>query len=361
MLLMLLDWLLSLNKGFGVFNYVSFRAIASVMTSLVLTLSLGGCVINQLKKLQIGQAVRTDGPVTHLAKQGTPTMGGVLLLLAFALSSLLWCDLTNKYVWLVVISTLSFGAIGFVDDFLKVSKKNSRGLASRWKYFWQSIGALGIAIFLYLNVESANQTTLFVPFLKNVNFNLGVFSILLTYLVIVGASNAVNLTDGLDGLAIMPTIMVASALAIFCYVVGNAHFSNYLLFPFIAGTEELVIICGSLVGAGLGFSWFNTYPAEIFMGDVGSLALGAALAVIAVIARQELVLFIMGLVFVAETLSVILQVGSYKLRGGKRIFLMAPLHHHFEVKGWSEPKIIVRFWIVTLICVLIGLSALKVR
>jgi len=360
MILVLVDFLNQLNYRFAVFNYITLRAILSMLTALLVTLSLGPFVIRWLQKLQIGQAVRDCGPKTHLTKQGIPTMGGILILVSFILSSLIWADLSNKHVWVVLLVTLSFGLIGAVDDFLKVSKKNSQGLRSRWKYFWQSVCGLICAIFLYVIAQNPAETMLFVPFFKNVQFNLGLGFIVFTYLVIVGTSNAINLTDGLDGLAIVPTVMVISGLGIFCYVIGHFKFAQYLLFPHIAHVGELTVLCAGLAGAGLGFLWFNTYPAQMFMGDVGSLALGAMLGTVAVIARQELILLIMGGVFVAETLSVIIQVTSFKLTG-KRRFLMAPLHHHFELKGWTEPKIIVRFWIITLILVLIGLSALKVR
>jgi len=360
MLLALLDWFHQLNYRFAIFNYLTLRAILSMLTALILTLSLGSIFVRWLKVLQIGQAVRDCGPATHAVKQGVPTMGGILILVSFLLSSLLWADLTNRYVWVVLLVTLSFGVIGFFDDFFKVSKKNPQGLRSRWKYFWQSICALICAIFLYVTAHNPAETILLVPFFKNVSLSLGIGFIVLTYFVIVGTSNAVNLTDGLDGLAIMPTVMVVSALGIFCYVIGHFEFARYLLFPHIVSVGELTVLCASLAGAGLGFLWFNTYPAQMFMGDVGSLALGAMLGTVAVIARQELVLLIMGGIFVAETLSVIIQVVSFKLTGRRR-FLMAPLHHHFELKGWAEPKIIVRFWIITIILVLIGLASLKVR
>jgi len=360
MLLAILDYLTSLHRGFNVLNYLSLRMILSALTALIITLSLGSYTIALLQKLQLKQAIRSCGPQTHSVKKGTPTMGGILVIFALIISSLLWGDLSNLYVWLVLLVTFGFALIGFVDDWLKVSKQNSQGLRSRWKYFWQSVCAILAALLLYLTAQFSFELTLFVPFFKNVSWYLGVFFILFAYLVIVGTSNAVNLTDGLDGLAIMPAVMVACALAIFCYVGGRFDFASYLYLPYLPGIGELAVICTALSGAGLGFLWFNTHPAQMFMGDVGSLALGAALGTIAVIAKQELVLFIMGGIFVAETLSVILQVASFKLTG-RRIFAMSPLHHHFELKGWNESKIVVRFWIITLILVLIGLSSLKVR
>jgi phospho-N-acetylmuramoyl-pentapeptide-transferase len=310
--------------------------------------------------MQIGQTVRDDGPESHLSKSGTPTMGGILILASIVVSVLLWGDLTNVYVWVVLFVVVSFGLIGFVDDYRKVVRKDANGLIARWKYFWQTVLGLTTAIFLYQYAQSPDETALIIPFVKDVLPQLGIFYVLMTYFVIVGTSNAVNLTDGLDGLAIVPTIMVASAFAIFAYVTGNINFSSYLNIPHIAMTSELVVVCTAIVGAGLGFLWFNTYPAQVFMGDVGSLSLGAGLGVIAVLVRQELVLFIMGGVFVMETVSVILQVGSYKLRG-QRIFRMAPIHHHYELKGWPEPRVIVRFWIISLVLVLIGLATLKLR
>jgi phospho-N-acetylmuramoyl-pentapeptide-transferase len=310
--------------------------------------------------MQIGQTVRDDGPESHLSKSGTPTMGGILILLSIVVSVLLWADLNNIYVWVVLFVVVSFGVIGFVDDYRKVIRKDAKGLIARWKYFWQTIVGLTTAVFLFYVAQGPNETALLIPFVKEVLPQLGIFYVVMTYFVIVGTSNAVNLTDGLDGLAIVPTIMVAGAFALFAYVTGNVNFASYLHIPHIALTSELVVVCTAIVGAGLGFLWFNTYPAQVFMGDVGSLALGAALGVIAVLVRQELVLFIMGGVFVMETLSVILQVGSYKLRG-QRIFRMAPIHHHYELKGWPEPRVIVRFWIISLVLVLIGLATLKLR
>jgi phospho-N-acetylmuramoyl-pentapeptide-transferase len=332
----------------------------ATLTALLLCLWLGPWVIRKLVDGQIGQAVRDDGPKSHLSKAGTPTMGGVMILLSMAVSTLLWGDLTNLYVWVVLAVTLGFGAVGWVDDYRKVVEKNPRGLPARWKYFWQSVVGIGAAVVLYLTASTPAETGLLVPFFKDVVIPLGVFYMVLTYFVIVGSSNAVNLTDGLDGLAIMPTVLVAMGLAIFAYASGNLKFAEYLHIPFIAGSGELAVFCATIAGAGLGFLWFNTYPAQVFMGDVGALALGAALGVVAVIVRQEIVLFIMGGVFVMETVSVILQVGSYKLTG-RRIFRMAPLHHHFELKGWPEPRVIVRFWIITVVLVLLGLATLKVR
>ena len=360
MLLWLADFLSQYYHGFAVFKYLTLRGIFGVLTALVLCLWLGPHFIRKLSYHQIGQSVRDDGPQSHLSKAGTPTMGGALILTCITVSTLLWANLSNRYVWVVLLVMGVFGIVGWVDDYRKVVEKNSRGLPARWKYFWQSVGGLAAALFLFFTASSPVETTLIVPFFKNVTLEMGPFFILLTYLTIVGTSNAVNLTDGLDGLAIMPTVMVGSALGVFAYLSGNANFAQYLLIPFVPGSGELIVFCGALAGAGLGFLWFNTYPAQVFMGDVGALALGAALGVIAVIVRQEIVLVIMGGVFVMETVSVILQVGSYKLTG-RRIFRMAPLHHHFELKGWPEPRVIVRFWIITIILVLIGLSTLKLR
>lgn len=360
MLLWLSEWLTQFHSGFNVVSYLTFRALVSSGTALMVALFLGPIVIRKLREYQIGQAIREVGPKSHLSKAGTPTMGGVLILLSIGVSTLLWGDLDNKYVWVVFLVTFAFAGIGWVDDYRKVVEKNSRGLPGRWKYFWQSIFALIAASYLYYFAQSPQETQLIIPFVKDVMPQLGVLFILLSYFVIVGSSNAVNLTDGLDGLAIMPTVMVAGALGICAYLAGNVNFSEYLSIPYIAGAGELGIFCASIVGAGIGFLWFNTYPAQVFMGDVGSLALGAALGIVAVIVRQEIVLFIMGGIFVAETVSVILQVASFKLTG-KRIFRMAPLHHHYELKGWPEPRVIVRFWIVTMILVLIGLATLKIR
>lgn len=360
MLLLLADFLSQFYGGFAVFQYITLRGILGVLTALVISLFLGPKLIEKLRSRQIGQSVREDGPQSHLSKSGTPTMGGALIILAIAVSTLLWSDLSNRFVWIVLGVTLIFGAVGWVDDYRKVVEKNSRGLPARWKYFWQSVGGLGAAVILYFSAQTPAETELLLPFVKDVVIPLGPFFIIFTYFVIVGSSNAVNLTDGLDGLAIMPTVMVAGALAVFAYVAGHSEFADYLLIPHVAGAGELIIFCGAIVGAGLGFLWFNTYPAQVFMGDVGALALGAALGVVAVIVRQELVLVIMGGIFVAETVSVILQVASFKLTG-RRIFRMAPLHHHFELKGWPEPRVIVRFWIITVVLVLIGLASLKLR
>ncbi len=360
MLLMLAEYLTQFYSAFNVFSYLTFRAIVSTLTALGIALYFGPKLIRALQRMQIGQTIRDDGPQSHLSKSGTPTMGGILILASIVVSVLLWADLTNVYVWVVLFVIVSFGIVGFVDDYRKVIRKDSNGLIARWKYFWQTVIGLATAIFLYQFAQTPEETSLLIPFIKDVLPQLGIFYIVFTYFVIVGTSNAVNLTDGLDGLAIVPTIMVAGAFAIFAYMTGNVNFSAYLNIPYISLTSELVVVCTAIVGAGLGFLWFNTYPAQVFMGDVGSLALGAALGVIAVLVRQELVLFIMGGVFVIETLSVILQVGSYKLRG-ERIFRMAPIHHHYELKGWPEPRVIVRFWIISLMLVLIGLATLKLR
>lgn len=360
MLLWLADFLTQFHSGFAVFRYITLRGILGVLTALTLSLVIGPYLIRQLKLKQIGQAVRNDGPQSHLSKSGTPTMGGGLILLAIAVSTLLWADLSNRYVWITLYVLVVFGAVGWVDDWRKVIEKNPRGLPARWKYFWQSVGGVGAAVLLYMTAQSPVETQLIVPFFKDIIIDMGIFFIVFTYFVIVGSSNAVNLTDGLDGLAIMPTVMVAGALAVFAYLSGHVQFANYLHIPYVAGSGELIIICGAIVGAGLGFLWFNTYPAQVFMGDVGALSLGAVLGVMAVIVRQELVLVIMGGIFVMETISVILQVASYKLTG-RRIFRMAPIHHHFELKGWPEPRVIVRFWIISVVLVLIGLATLKIR
>ncbi|MFT5719959.1 MAG: phospho-N-acetylmuramoyl-pentapeptide-transferase [Motiliproteus sp.] len=360
MLLILSDLLSGYISGFSVFQYLTLRAILGVLTALAISVLFGPLMIRKLQHYQIGQSVRDDGPQSHLSKAGTPTMGGALILIAITISTLLWSDLSNHYVWISLLVTLVFGAIGWVDDYRKVVEKDSRGLPARWKYLWQSVAGAAAAIALYMTATSPVETQLIVPFFKTVSIEMGLGFIVFTYFVIVGTSNAVNLTDGLDGLAIMPTVLVAGALAVFCYLSGNVKFAEYLQIPYVVGSGELIIFCGSIVGAGLGFLWFNTYPAQVFMGDVGALALGAALGVVAVIVRQELVLVIMGGVFVMETVSVILQVASFKLTG-RRIFRMAPIHHHFELKGWPEPRVIVRFWIITVILVLIGLASLKIR
>ncbi len=360
MLFELAEYLSKFYSGFNVFQYLTLRGVLGVLTSLFLSLWLGPYMIQKLTHHQIGQSVRDDGPQSHLSKAGTPTMGGALIIIAIAITTLLWSDLSNRFVWIVLAVLLSFGLVGWVDDYRKVIYKNPKGLPARYKYFWQSVFGLGAAFVLFYTAKSPAELQLIVPIFKNVHYDLGLMFIVLTYFVVVGTSNAVNLTDGLDGLAIMPTVLVGGALGIFAYASGHASFSNYLNIPHIIGAGELVVFCGAMVGAGLGFLWFNTYPAQVFMGDVGALALGAALGVIAVIVRQELVLFIMGGVFVMETISVILQVASFKLTG-RRIFRMAPLHHHFELKGWPEPRVIVRFWIITVILVMIGLATLKLR
>ena len=360
MLLEIAKYFANFYSGFNVFQYLTLRVVLSTLTSLVVALLIGPVMIRKLTQYRVGQSVRTDGPQTHLGKSGTPTMGGVLILVAIAIGTLLWVDLSNRYVWLVLVVTLLFGVIGWVDDYRKLVLRNSKGLSARAKYFWQSVVGLGAAVLLYSLAQTPAETSLLIPFLKNFSIELGIMFILLTYLVIVCSSNAVNLTDGLDGLAIMPTVLVAGALAVFAYVAGNVKFATYLGVPYVLGVGEVAVFCGAMVGAGLGFLWFNTYPAQVFMGDVGALALGAALGVIAVVVRQELVLFVMGGVFVLEAVSVMLQVASFKFTG-QRIFRMAPLHHHFELKGWPEPRVIVRFWIITVILVLAGLSSLKIR
>jgi phospho-N-acetylmuramoyl-pentapeptide-transferase len=360
MLLWLAQYLSEFESGFQVFQYLTFRGILGVMTALAISLMVGPYMIRRLNYHQIGQSVRDDGPESHLSKSGTPTMGGALILVAIAVSTLLWSDLTNPYVWLVLFVTGVFGAVGWVDDWRKVIENDSRGLPARWKYFWQSVAGLCVALYLFTATDSPVATQLFVPFFKNVAWEMGPLFVVLTYFVIVGSSNAVNLTDGLDGLAILPTVLVGSALGIIAYLTGHVEFAEYLHIPYVAGSGELVVFCGAMAGAGVGFLWFNTYPAQVFMGDVGALALGAALGTVAVITRHEIVFFIMGGIFVLETVSVILQVASYKLTG-KRIFRMAPIHHHFELKGWPEPRVIVRFWIITVMLVLFGLATLKLR
>lgn len=344
-----------------VFQYITFRSILAALTALLVGLLCGPLTIRWLRGLQIGQMVRDDGPKSHLSKAGTPTMGGVLILLAITVSTLLWGDLRQKSLWVVLLVTLSFGLIGWVDDYRKLVLKNSKGLPARWKYFWQSLVTLITIVYLMHSSSIPLHTQLTIPFLKSYFIHLGFLFPLFAYFVIVGSSNAVNLTDGLDGLAIMPIVMVGGALGIFVYAASNAVDAHYLGIPFVANTGEITIFCASLVGAGLGFLWYNAYPAQIFMGDVGSLSLGAALGTIALLIRQELVLMIMGGLFVLETVSVILQVGYFKYTHGKRLFRMAPLHHHFELKGWTEPKVIVRFWILTVIFVLCGLATLKLR
>lgn len=360
MLYWLAEYLSKYFHDLAVFDYLTLRGIFSVLTSLILSFIIGPIMIRKLRQFSVGQIVRTDGPQSHFSKAGTPTMGGIMILASVTISVLLWADLSNPYIWVVLLTTLGFGAIGSVDDYRKLTKKNTKGLSARAKYTLQSLIALAVAFYLFYTAKIPAQTELLIPFLKDVFINLGWFYIIVTYFVITGASNAVNLTDGLDGLAIMPAVLIAGALGIFAYAMGNIDFAKYLYMPYIPGVGELIILVGSLVGAGLGFLWFNTYPAQVFMGDVGSLSLGACLGVLAVIVRQEIVFFIMSGIFVLETVSVILQVGSFKLRG-KRIFKMAPIHHHFELKGWPEPRVIVRFWIITLILVLIGLATLKLR
>ncbi len=354
------EYLTQFYSGFNVFQYLTLRTILGVLTALLISLLVGPFMIRYLSSYKIGQSVRDDGPQSHFSKEGTPTMGGALILVAIVISTLLWSDLSSRFVWIVLFVTAGFGAIGWVDDYKKIALGNSKGLSAKAKYLWQSVLGFIAAYVLFMTAEMPIETSLIVPFFKDFVLELGWFYIILAYLVIVGSSNAVNLTDGLDGLAILPTVLVGGALGVFAYVTGNTNFAGYLGIPYVPGVGEMVVFCGALVGAGLGFLWFNTYPAQVFMGDVGALALGAALGTLAVIVRQELVLFIMGGIFVVETISVVLQVASYKLTG-RRIFRMAPIHHHFELKGWPEPRIIVRFWIITVILVLIGLASLKIR
>jgi phospho-N-acetylmuramoyl-pentapeptide-transferase len=384
MLLELFQWLSTDIRAFNIFNYLTLRAVLAAATALIIGLLAGPHVIRKLTELKIGQAVRSDGPQSHLSKSGTPTMGGALILIAIGVTTLLWADLSNRFVWVVLIVTLGFGWVGWVDDYRKVVHRNPKGMSAREKYFWQSLIGLSAAFYLAFAIAAPStdriwalmwlwlsegftidlppRSDLIVPFFKNVAYPMGVFGfVILSYLVIVGTSNAVNLTDGLDGLAIMPAALVGAALGVFAYVVGRADFSRYLLFPYIPGAGELTIICAAIAGAGLAFLWFNAFPAQVFMGDVGALALGGALGTIAVITRQEIVLFIMGGVFVVETISVMLQVGYYRFSGGKRIFRMAPIHHHFELSGWKENQVVVRFWIITIMLVLVGLSTLKIR
>jgi phospho-N-acetylmuramoyl-pentapeptide-transferase len=389
MLLELFQWLAQDIRAFNVFNYITLRAVLATMTALTISFLVGPAVIRWLAAKKIGQSVRQDGPQTHLVKAGTPTMGGALILLSLGVSTLLWADLSNRFVWIVLIVTLGYGAVGWVDDWRKVVYRNPKGLSAKAKFFWQTLIGIVAAIYIAFSIsapnnekvvelffqwivsgfalELPNKIDLIVPFFKTVSYPLGIVGFMvLTYLVIVGSSNAVNLTDGLDGLAILPTVMVGAALGVFAYVAGHAGFSKYLLIPYIPGAGELTVFCGALAGAGLGFLWFNAYPAEVFMGDVGALALGAALGTVAVIVRQEIVLFIMGGVFVAETLSVMLQVSYFKYTKarfgeGRRILRMAPLHHHYEQSGWKETQVVVRFWIITILLVLFGLSTLKIR
>ncbi len=360
MLYWLFGQLAAINTFFNVFGYITLRTVLAALTALLISLLLGPWFIRRLVRQQIGQPIRKLGPESHFSKAGTPTMGGALILFSIVLSTLLWADLGNRYVWVVILVTLAFGLIGWIDDYRKLVLQDSRGLPARWKYLLQSVAGLAVAAFLYSTADVPAATQLIVPFFKGVAIPLGLFFVVTTYFMVVGFSNAVNLTDGLDGLAIMPAVFVAAALGIFAYVAGHAVFSGYLGLPFLPGSGELAILCAALAGAGLGFLWFNTYPAQIFMGDIGALAVGAALGLVAVIVRQELVFIVMAGVFVMETVSVILQVASFKLTG-KRIFRMAPVHHHFELKGWPEPRVIVRFWIISVILVLAGLATLKIR
>lgn len=360
MLLILTEYLSQIYSGFNVFSYLTLRGILGALTALMISLMIGPWMIRRLSRYNIGQSVRDDGPQSHLSKAGTPTMGGLLILVSIVVSTLLWADLSNNKIWLVLCVTVSFGVIGWVDDYKKVALRNSKGLSAGKKYFWQSVFGFAAAYFLYSSAVSPAETLLSVPFFKDLMIDMGWFFIVFVYLVIVGTSNAVNLTDGLDGLAIMPAVMIAAALGMIAYLTGHVKFAEYLAIPYIPGAGEMIVFCGAMVGAGLGFLWFNTYPAQVFMGDIGALALGAALGVVAVVVRQELLLVIMGGVFVMETLSVVLQVASFKLTG-KRIFKMAPIHHHFELKGWPEPRVIVRFWIITFCLVLAGLATLKLR
>lgn len=387
MLLALFQWLAD-TCGWGwlrVFNYLTLRAVFAALTAFFIGLAIGPKVIHELRILKVGQAVREYGPKTHLVKDGTPTMGGIIILIAVGIATILWMDLSNRFVWVVLFVTLGLGAVGWVDDYRKVVHHNPEGMKSREKYFWQSLIALTASVYLafavaapdtssiwalvghwisngFGSIQLPDRSGLMIPFLKGVSLPIGIWGfIILSYFVIVGTSNAVNLTDGLDGLAILPSALVGVALGIFAYVVGRVDYASYLLFPYVPGAGEVVVVGAALIGAGLAFLWFNAYPAQVFMGDVGALALGGALGTMAIITRQELVLFIMGGVFVMETLSVILQVGYFKLTHGKRIFLMAPLHHHFEMKGWKETQVVVRFWIITIVLVLIGLSTLKIR
>ncbi|MGQ4660205.1 phospho-N-acetylmuramoyl-pentapeptide-transferase [Lysobacter sp. F6437] len=360
MLLELARWLEQLQSSFALFGYLTFRGILSALTALALSLWWGPAVIRKLAQYKGGQPIRTDGPQTHFSKAGTPTMGGALILFTVLASVLLWGDLRNKYVWVVLVVMVAFGAIGWYDDWLKIVKRDPNGMKSRWKYLLQSVFGLAAGVFLFATADVPAATTFYVPLFKALALPLGAGLIVVAYFWIVGFSNAVNLTDGLDGLAIMPTVLVACALGVFAYASGNAVFSEYLQIPAVPGAGELVIICAAIAGAGLGFLWFNTYPAMVFMGDIGALALGAVLGTIAIIVRQELVLVIMGGLFVIETLSVMIQVASFKLTG-KRVFKMAPIHHHFELKGWPEPRVIVRFWIISVVLVLVGLATLKVR
>lgn len=360
MLVYLADYLMTFGSGFRVFQYLTFRAILGALTALMLSLMVGPWMIRKLTRQKIGQMVRDDGPQSHFSKKGTPTMGGTLIIFAIAISTLLWADLNNRYIWVILLVTVGYGVIGFMDDYKKIALGNSKGLSARAKYSWQSAIGLAAALFLYNTAKLPTETQFIVPFFKHVILDMGWMYVVFAYFVIVGTSNAVNLTDGLDGLAIMPTVMVATGLGVFAYLSGHIMFAEYLSIPYLPRAGELIVFCAAIFGAGLGFLWFNTYPAMVFMGDVGALALGGALGVLAVLVRQELVLVIMGGVFVMETVSVIIQVASFKMTG-KRVFRMAPIHHHFELKGWPEPRVIVRFWIITVVLVLIGLSTLKLR
>lgn len=360
MLLYLTNYLAGYESAFGVFNYLTLRAILGALTALVLSFVFGPKLIRRLSNNQAGQPVREEGPVTHLPKAGTPTMGGALILMAIVVSTVLWGDLENRFIWIVLFVTLAFGVIGYVDDYKKLILQDPAGMSARVKFFWQSTVALLAAVALYVTAADEVSNSLLIPYFKDLSIPLGVLQVAVTFLFVVGFSNAVNLTDGLDGLAIMPSVLVGGALGVFAYVTGNVNFADYLGIPYVAGTGEVMVFCAALGGAGLGFLWFNTYPAQVFMGDIGALSLGAALGIVAVVVRQEIVLAIMGGVFVMETLSVMIQVASFKLTG-RRVFRMAPLHHHFELKGWPEPKVIVRFWIITVILVLIGLASLKIR
>ena len=360
MLLWLTDYLSDFVRAFSVFQYLTLRSMVSAMTALLLSLIIGPIFIEKLSRQQIGQRVRLDGPESHLVKDGTPTMGGGLIIVVITIATLFWGDLSNRYIWLVLSVTCAFGLIGWLDDYLKIRRQNSDGLSARWKIFWQTMVAVSASSYLYTTADMPIQTDLIVPFFKEVALPLGFGFIVFSSLMLVGMSNAVNLTDGLDGLAILPTVMVGGGFGLIAYLVGNSEYSTYLQIPYIPGTGELSVFCGALIGAGLGFLWFNTYPAQVFMGDVGSLALGAALAIVAIVTRHEIVLLIMGGLFVLETASVIVQVISYRFTG-RRVFRMAPIHHHFELKGWAEPKVIVRFWIITVVLVTIGISSLKLR
>lgn len=361
MLVCIAEYLVKYYSGFNLFSYLTFRAIVSLLTALSLSLWMGSRVIAYLQKISFSQVVRDNGPESHFRKRGTPTMGGIMILTAITISVLMWAHLFNPYVWCVLLALIGYGIVGFIDDYRKVVSKDSKGLSPQWKYFWQSAIAMVVAFSMYaLGKNTLDNALIVVPFFRSVMLQMNLLYVLLAYFVIVGTSNAVNLTDGLDGLAIMPTVFVAAGFALVAWVTGNVNFASYLHIPYLRHAGELVIVCTSIVGAGLGFLWFNTYPAQVFMGDVGSLALGAALGTISVLVRQEFLLLIMGGVFVIETLSVILQVGSFKLRG-ERVFRMAPIHHHYELKGWPEPRIIVRFWIISLMLVLVGLATLKMR